>query len=108
MTKLFDKPANVIVRSHAEAPHLKKAALAIEHAAWTESGYLNYTKAHYEYYSELVNRFPEYQLCLVDEDSALPDCGSKLCTVCLQRPGPSATRGLGLGSRDCSHKRCSS
>lgn len=72
MTQLLDQPANVIVRSHAEAPHLKKAARAIEQAAWTESGYLNYTKAHYEYYSDLVNRFPEYQLCLVDEDSAYP------------------------------------
>lgn len=72
MTQVPGKRANLIVRPRADAPHLKKAALAIEQAAWNESGYLNYTKAHYEYYSDLLNRYPEYQLCLVDEDAGYP------------------------------------
>ena len=65
-------PANLRVLSRAERPDLKKAASAIEQAAWNESGYLNYTRAHYEYYSDLLNRYPEYQLCLVDEDAGYP------------------------------------
>jgi GNAT superfamily N-acetyltransferase len=65
-------PANLRVLSRADRPDLKKAASAIEQAAWNESGYLNYTRAHYEYYSDLLNRYPEYQLCLVDEDTGYP------------------------------------
>ena len=65
-------PANLATRSLADAPHLRKAASAIEQAAWNESGYLNYTRAHYEYYSGLLNRYPEYQICLVDEKTGYP------------------------------------
>jgi GNAT superfamily N-acetyltransferase len=65
-------PVNLRVLSRANRPELKKAASAIEQASWNELGYLNYTKAHYEYYSDLLNRYPEYQLCLVDEDAGYP------------------------------------
>ncbi|HEX2447496.1 MAG TPA: transferase [Methyloceanibacter sp.] len=51
---------------------MKKAESAIEQAAWSNLGYLNYTRAHYEYYSELLDAYPEYQLCLVDEDTGYP------------------------------------
>ena len=64
--------ANLIVRSRADAPHLKKAALAIEQAAWSNLGYLSYTRSHYEYYTELLDAYPEFQLCLVDEESDYP------------------------------------
>ena len=64
--------ANLRIRSRADQPELKKAASAIEQAAWNELGYLNYTKAHYEHYSHLLNSYPEYQLCLVDEDLGYP------------------------------------
>jgi hypothetical protein len=47
MTKPLLKPGNLVIRSHADAPHLKKAAFAIEQAVWDASGYLNYTRAHY-------------------------------------------------------------
>jgi GNAT superfamily N-acetyltransferase len=60
------------IRSLADAPHLRKAANAIEQATWTESGYLNYTRAHYEHYADLITRYPEYQLCLIDEDTGYP------------------------------------
>ena len=65
-------PANLSILSRADQPALKKAAMAIEQAAWIELGYLNYTKAHYELYSELIDAYPEYQLCLVDRDSDYP------------------------------------
>jgi hypothetical protein len=65
-------PAKLAVRSRADAPHLKKASLAIEQAAWSGLGYLSYTRAHYEYYAELLDAYPEYQLCLVDEETDYP------------------------------------
>ena len=64
--------ANLAIRSRADAPELKKAASAIEQAAWNELGYLSYTHAHYEHYSDLLNVYPEYQLCLVDEETGYP------------------------------------
>jgi len=64
--------ADLLVLSSADAPHLKKAALAIEQAAWKEAGYLNFTRAHYEHYECLLDHYPEYQLYLVDEESGYP------------------------------------
>lgn len=64
--------ARLVVRSRAESPELKKAASSIEQAAWTELGYLNYTRAHYEHYEGLLDEYPEYQLCLVDEETGYP------------------------------------
>jgi len=64
--------ANLAIRSRADAPHLSKAASAIEQAAWSHLGYLNYTRAHYEFYAELLDTYPEYQLCLVDEETGYP------------------------------------
>ena len=65
-------PAKLAIRSRADAPHLKKAALAIEQAAWSNLGYLSYTRSHYEYYAELLDAYPEFQLCLVDEETEYP------------------------------------
>ena len=64
--------ANLAIRSRADAPQLKRAASAIEQAAWGNLGYLNYTRSHYDYYSELLDAYPEYQLCLVDEETGYP------------------------------------
>lgn len=64
--------ASLAVRSCADAPELRKAASAIEQAAWTGLGYLSYTRAHYEYYAELIEAYAEYQLCLVDEETGYP------------------------------------
>ena len=35
-------------------------------------GYLRYTRAHYEHYADLLDAYPEYQLCLVDEETDYP------------------------------------
>jgi hypothetical protein len=64
--------ANLVIRSRADSPELKKAAASIEHAAWSDLGFLNYTRSHYEHYSDLLDAYPEYQLCLVDEDTGYP------------------------------------
>lgn len=63
---------SLVIRSRADSPQLKKAANSIEQAAWNELGYLNYTRAHYEHYSELLDEYAEYQLCLVDEEKGYP------------------------------------
>lgn len=63
---------NLVVKTRADSPALKKAANAIEQAAWNELGYLNYTRPHYELYGALLERFADYQLCLVDEERGYP------------------------------------
>ncbi|HCK84203.1 MAG TPA: transferase [Hyphomonadaceae bacterium] len=35
-------------------------------------GFLNYTRAHFEYYQGLLDAYPECQLCLVDEATGYP------------------------------------
>lgn len=64
--------ASLIIRTRAESEALKKAATAIELAAWGELGYLNFTRAHYELYTDLLNKYADYQLCLVDEETDYP------------------------------------
>jgi GNAT superfamily N-acetyltransferase len=63
---------NLVIRSRAYSRELKKAACAIEQATWNDLGYLNYTRAHYELYARLLEDYPDYQLCLVDEDRGYP------------------------------------
>lgn len=60
------------VRSRADSPELRKAAMAIEQAAWGALGFLNYTKAHYTYYQQLLDAHADCQLCLVDEATGYP------------------------------------
>lgn len=64
--------AQLVIRSRADSPELKKAAASIEHAAWSDLGFLNYTRSHYEHYADLLDAYPEYQLCLVDEETGYP------------------------------------
>lgn len=61
-----------IIKSRADNPELRKAAMAIEQAAWNQLGYLNYTHAHYTFYSDVLDQYPDYQLCLIDEESGYP------------------------------------
>ena len=64
--------AHLAIHSRADSPELKKAASSIEQAAWDELGYLNYTRAHYEHYQYLLDEYPDFQLCLVDEETGYP------------------------------------
>jgi hypothetical protein len=72
MTQVPGTQANLIVRSWVDAPHLKRATLAIEQAVWSNLGYLSYSRSHYEYYAELLDTYPECQLCLVDNELGYP------------------------------------
>jgi GNAT superfamily N-acetyltransferase len=75
---------NLVIRSRADSPNLKRAARAIEQAAWNQLGYLNYTRSHYQFYDELMEEYPEYQLCLVDPETDYPvavsSCVPLLCS----------------------------
>ena len=64
--------AKLTIRSRSDSPQLRKAAASIEQAAWSSLGFLNYTHAHYTFYGDLLEQFPEYQLCLVDEETGYP------------------------------------
>jgi hypothetical protein len=58
-----------VIRSRADSPELWKAAAAIEAAAWAQLGFLNFTRAHYAFYADLLT---QYQLCLVDTRLGYP------------------------------------
>lgn len=61
-----------LVKTRADSPSLKRAAVAIEQSAWNALGYLNFTRAHFQHYDELLERFADFQLCLVDEATGYP------------------------------------
>jgi hypothetical protein len=61
-----------VVKTRADSPALKRAAMAIEASAWNALGYLNFTGAHFKHYDELLDRFAEFQICLVDEATGYP------------------------------------
>src|SRR5215510_10598114 len=78
---------NLVIRTRADSPQLKKAALSIEQAAWNDLGYLNYTRAHYEYYSALLDEYADYQLCLVDEETGYPVAAANSVPLALPSSG---------------------
>lgn len=61
-----------VVKTRADSPALKRAAVAIEQAAWNALGYLNFTRAHFRHYDALLERYDDFQICLVDEDTGYP------------------------------------
>jgi hypothetical protein len=60
------------VKTRADSPELRKAAMAIEQAAWSALGFLNFTRAHFLHYQALLEEHADCQLCLVDEATGYP------------------------------------
>lgn len=60
------------VKTRADSPELRKAAMAIEQAAWGPLGFLNFTRAHFAFYQQLLEEHADCQLCLVDEATGYP------------------------------------
>jgi hypothetical protein len=60
------------VKTRADSPELRKAAMAIEQAAWGALGFLNFTRAHFLHYQELLEEHADCQLVLVDELTGYP------------------------------------
>lgn len=61
-----------VVKTRADSPELRKAAMAIEQAAWSALGFLNFTRSHFAFYQELLDQYADCQLCLVDEATGYP------------------------------------
>src|SRR5262245_11119704 len=61
-----------VVKTRADSPELRKAAMAIEQAAWGALGFLNYTRAHFAFYKQLLEQHADCQLLLVDEATGYP------------------------------------
>lgn len=61
-----------VVKTRADSPELRKAAMAIEQAAWSALGFLNFTRAHFAFYQDLLEEHADCQLCLVDEATGYP------------------------------------
>ncbi|HYD88235.1 MAG TPA: hypothetical protein VEA80_12210 [Vitreimonas sp.] len=61
-----------VVKTRADNPELRKAAMAIEQAAWSALGFLNFTRAHFAFYQQLLDEHADCQLCLVDEATGYP------------------------------------
>lgn len=60
------------VKTRADSPELRKAAIAIEQSAWNSLGFLNFTRSHFEHYDALLEEFADYQICLVDRETGYP------------------------------------
>ncbi len=61
-----------VLKTRADSDALRRAAMAIEQAAWSSLGFLNFTRAHFDYYQGLLDAYPDCQLCLVDEATGYP------------------------------------
>ncbi len=61
-----------VVKTRADSPELRRAAMAIEQAAWSSLGFLNYTRAHFDFYQQVIEEHADCQLCLVDETTGYP------------------------------------
>lgn len=54
------------VATCAEHPELFSASVNLENETWDELSFLDYTSAHHSYYDLLLERFPEYRLCMIE------------------------------------------
>jgi GNAT superfamily N-acetyltransferase len=61
-----------VVKTRADSPALKRAAIAVEQSSWNALGYLNFTRSHFAHYDELLERYADHQLCLVDPETGYP------------------------------------
>jgi hypothetical protein len=50
----------------AERPDLFEASVALENETWDRLSFLDYTNAHHAHYDALLERFPDYRLCMVE------------------------------------------
>lgn len=60
------------IRTRADCPRLRKAAMAVEAASWNALGFLNFTSSHFEFYEHILEEHADHQLCLVDEETGYP------------------------------------
>jgi GNAT superfamily N-acetyltransferase len=64
------RPLVLLPRRYSKA--LERLASAIDDAAWSGVGYLCYSQGRYNRYADILARFAEVQLCLVDAHTGYP------------------------------------
>jgi hypothetical protein len=57
---------NFAVATCAEHPELFEASVELENDTWDDLSFLDFTSAHHSYYDALLERFPEYRLCMIE------------------------------------------
>lgn len=60
------------IRTRADSEDLRKASVAVEASAWNPLGFLNFTRAHFQYYDQILEEHADHQLCLIDERHGYP------------------------------------
>ncbi len=58
-----------IVTTCAGNPELFKASVDLENEVWDNLSFLDYTAAHHAHYDELLERFPDCRLCMMEVES---------------------------------------
>lgn len=54
------------VTTCASRPELFEPSVELENEVWDELSFLDYTAAHYSHYDHLLEKFPEYRLCMIE------------------------------------------
>ncbi len=53
----------------AERPDLFDASVELENETWDRLSFLDYTSAHHAHYDGLLERFPDYRLCMIEVET---------------------------------------
>lgn len=59
----------LVVTTCADHPEYFEASVVLEDETWEELSFLDFTAAHHEHYNELLDRFPDHRLCMIDLDT---------------------------------------
>ncbi len=62
-------PARFAVTTCADHPEFFDASVDLENETWDELSFLDFTSAHHAHYDELLERFPDYRLCMIDVET---------------------------------------
>jgi hypothetical protein len=58
-----------VVDTCGDRPDLFDACIAMENEVWDELSFLDHTEAHHAHYDELLERFPDYHLCMTEAET---------------------------------------
>lgn len=59
----------LVVTTCADHPEYFEASVTLEDETWEELSFLDYTAAHHQHYNDLLARYPDHRLCMIDLDT---------------------------------------
>lgn len=62
-------PEKFLLATCAERPDLFDRSVELENETWDRLSFLDYTAAHHAHYEEMLERFPECRLCMVEVET---------------------------------------